>query len=219
MKGKNMVNYDNIREKIFQDKMNLTEKQKDILIAATELFATKGFAATSTSEIAKKAKVAEGTIFRHYKTKKELLLSLVDPLMIRFIGPFVKKDINKVLAHDFNHFEEFLRAMIKNRTAFLRENMHLIRIFIQEVPFHPELKERFIEHVGLDVFNRFREIIVHFQERGEIIEIPPESVIRLAGFSVFGYVVTMNIIAPKADWDEEAEIERTIQFIMKGLSP
>lgn len=47
-----------------------SEKQLKILEAAVEMFAEKGYAATSTSEIAKKAGVAEGTIFRHYKTKK-----------------------------------------------------------------------------------------------------------------------------------------------------
>lgn len=49
---------------------DLTPKQAKILQAAVEIFAEKGYAATSTSEIAKRAGVAEGTIFRHYKTKK-----------------------------------------------------------------------------------------------------------------------------------------------------
>ena len=56
----------------------LTEKQKKIIVSAIQSFAEKGYSATSTSEIAKKAGVAEGTIFRHYKTKKDLLLAIVD---------------------------------------------------------------------------------------------------------------------------------------------
>lgn len=48
----------------------MTDKQIKIVQAAVEIFSEKGFAGSSTSEIAQKAGVAEGTIFRHYKTKK-----------------------------------------------------------------------------------------------------------------------------------------------------
>src|SRR5690625_6761270 len=95
----------------------------DILAAATELFAEKGFAATSTSEIARKAGVAEGTIFRHYKTKKELLLSIVGPIMAKFIAPFIIDDFKKVLDQHYEYYEDFLKAVIENRRQFLEDNM------------------------------------------------------------------------------------------------
>lgn len=56
--------------KVNGEDVKLSEKQIKILEAAIEIFAEKGYASTSTSEIAKRAGVAEGTIFRHYKTKK-----------------------------------------------------------------------------------------------------------------------------------------------------
>src|SRR3954454_14005489 len=93
----------------------ITEKQIKIIKAAVETFSEKGFAATSTKEIAQKAGVAEGTIFRHYKTKKELLMSIVSPTMVKMIAPFVINDLNKVLNSDYENFEGFLRAMIDNR--------------------------------------------------------------------------------------------------------
>ncbi len=46
-----------------------------ILEAAVDMFGEKGYASTSTSEIAKRAGVAEGTIFRYYKTKKRFITS------------------------------------------------------------------------------------------------------------------------------------------------
>src|SRR4051794_38999386 len=70
----------------------MTDKQIKIIKAAVETFSEKGYAASSTSEIAQKAGVAEGTIFRHYKTKKDLLLSIVAPMMAKLIAPFVLKD-------------------------------------------------------------------------------------------------------------------------------
>src|SRR5690606_18989192 len=99
-----MSDNDFIIEQI-SDNENFTEKQKKILEAAIELFSEKGYASTSTSEIAKKAGVAEGTIFRHYNTKKELLMSIVMPLIAKFVGPIVVNDFNKVLDHPFDHIE------------------------------------------------------------------------------------------------------------------
>jgi len=49
-----------------------------IISAALELFAKKGFSATTTDEIAKKAKVSKGLIFSHFPTKDDILLTLID---------------------------------------------------------------------------------------------------------------------------------------------
>jgi AcrR family transcriptional regulator len=44
--------------------------------AALELFTTQGYHVTTTPEIAKKAGVAEGTIYRHFRSKQQLLNEL-----------------------------------------------------------------------------------------------------------------------------------------------
>ncbi|EAD5296161.1 helix-turn-helix transcriptional regulator, partial [Listeria monocytogenes] len=67
----------------------MSEKQRRIVAASIELFAEKGYAGTSTNEIAKKAGVAEGTIFRHYKTKKDLLMAITMPTLIGGVIPFL----------------------------------------------------------------------------------------------------------------------------------
>jgi AcrR family transcriptional regulator len=47
--------------------------RQKLLRAALELFTTIGFRATTTPEIAARAGVAEGTIYRHFSGKEELL--------------------------------------------------------------------------------------------------------------------------------------------------
>jgi AcrR family transcriptional regulator len=205
-------------EGILDDSGELTEKQRRIIHSAIESFAEKGYSATSTSEIAKKAGVAEGTIFRHYKTKKDLLLAIVAPVMAKFVAPFIINDLNKVLNQEYEHFEDFLTKMLENRRDFLVKNLHTVKILLQEIPFHPELKDLFKEHIALKVYGRFETLVVHYQAKGELIDIPPYSVFRFAFSAIFGYLIARYLIMPEADWDDEAEAERTIQFIMHGVA-
>jgi AcrR family transcriptional regulator len=66
----------------FQDKKkkrrtpNSEETRQAILQAALDLFLEKGYAETSVDEIARKASLAKGTIFFHFKTKLGLLLEV-----------------------------------------------------------------------------------------------------------------------------------------------
>lgn len=47
-----------------------------LIRAALELFATRGYHDTTTAQIAKKAGVAEGTIYRHFASKQQLVNEL-----------------------------------------------------------------------------------------------------------------------------------------------
>ncbi|KYD07819.1 TetR/AcrR family transcriptional regulator [Heyndrickxia sporothermodurans] len=212
-----MPKRDNVFDILFENQ-EMTEKQKKILEAAVEIFSEKGYSATSTNEIAKKAGVAEGTIFRHYKTKKDLLLSIIAPTMAKFIAPFFIRDFNKVLLSEYQSFEDFLRAVIINRMEFAKKNFPMIKILFQEIPFHPELKEQFKEHIINHVIKRLKLIVEEYQKKGEIIDMPPQTVIRLTVSSILGFVIGRYLMFPEAKWDDEAEIERTIQFILHGLS-
>lgn len=212
-----MPEHDSVLDILFENQ-EMTEKQKRILEAAIEIFSEKGYSATSTNEIAKKAGVAEGTIFRHYKTKKDLLLSIIAPTMAKFIAPFIIRDFNKVLLSEYQSFEDFLKAVIINRMEFAKRHLPMIKILIQEIPFHPELREQFKDHVLNQVVERFTFIVETYQKKGEIIDMPTQSVIRLTASSILGFVIGKFLIFPEANWDEEEEIERTIQFILRGLS-
>ena len=48
--------------------------RKRIVTAALSLFQTKGFEATTTKAIARKAGIAEGTVFNYFKTKEDIAL-------------------------------------------------------------------------------------------------------------------------------------------------
>ncbi|CAH1211360.1 hypothetical protein PAECIP111892_03545 [Paenibacillus auburnensis] len=195
----------------------MTPKQISILEAAVEIFSDKGFSAASTSEIAQKAGVAEGTIFRYYKTKKDLLLSIVGPTMSRMIAPFVMRNFNGVLDMPFESYEAFLRAFILNRLEFARNNFKIIRILIQEIPFQPILRKHFSENILNQVLERVTAITEHFKAKGEIIEAPTPAIIRFTVSSVIGYLVTRLLLMPEKDWNDEEEINLILSFMLHGI--
>ena len=57
---------------------NKETTRKQILRAALALFRKKGFQNTTTKEISKKAKIAEGTLFNYFETKEDLALYFFD---------------------------------------------------------------------------------------------------------------------------------------------
>ncbi|PFB31929.1 TetR family transcriptional regulator [Bacillus cereus] len=200
------------------DKRN--ERQMRILEAAVDMFGEKGYASTSTSEIAKRAGVAEGTIFRYYKTKKDLLLAVVMPTLTKFAAPFfVQAFAKEIFKSEYESYEGLLRVVIYNRFEFAKKHFPMIKILIQEVPFQPELKNEIQHLVEIELLSHFKKLIVKFQEKGEIIEIPPSSVLRLTLSAVLGLLLTRFLLLPEEKWDDEVEIENTIQFILYGLTP
>ncbi len=61
------------------------ESRSAIVSAALELFAKKGYSATKTDEIAKKARVSKGLIFAHFSTKQEILKAIIDEEIDRLL--------------------------------------------------------------------------------------------------------------------------------------
>ncbi|MBH0170294.1 TetR/AcrR family transcriptional regulator [Fictibacillus sp. 18YEL24] len=197
----------------------MSDKQRKILEAAIDTFSEKGYAASSTSEIAKKAGVAEGTIFRHFKTKKELLLAIVTPTVAKFVAPFfIKSFAKEVFENEYEHYEDFIRVVAKNRLEFVRKQFPVLKIFIQEIAFHDELREPFQKLFTEHVYQKFKKVIEHFQEKGEIVSLPPETIMRMTASSIIGYILPRFLLFSDKEWDDEKEIDQIVAFIMYGLT-
>jgi len=67
-------------------KTHRPDSKNQISKAALSLFIRKGIKATTTREIAKKAGIAEGTIYRHFKSKNDIASELFLNYMTMFRG-------------------------------------------------------------------------------------------------------------------------------------
>lgn len=62
------------------------QRRASILVAARDLFIEKGFAQTTTRQIAERAGVTDALIYRHFPAKQALLEALVDETIERLIS-------------------------------------------------------------------------------------------------------------------------------------
>ena len=196
-----------------------TEKQRRILEAAVEVFAERGFAGTPTAEIAKRAGVAEGTIFKHYKTKKELLIGVVGPLFFRLVIPKQLEPLQAIFRFPHPDVEALLTALYQERVAYLHSHARLVRIFAQEVSYHPELRSLAEETLGRMLLPDAVAAIERFQTLGLIVPAPPTSVLRIMIGTMASYGLTRFVLFPEHTWDDGAEVKLMIQVVTRGLTP
>jgi AcrR family transcriptional regulator len=197
----------------------MTEKQRRVVEAALEVFAERGFAGASTSEIAKRAGVAEGTIFRHYKTKKELLIGVVAPFFFRVFGPALMQEVLDVVEAEHESFEDLVRALYQNRLDFVRKHEQRVRVIAQELPFHPEVRALLEQEVVSRVFPRLAAVVRRYQARGELIDTDPASIVRVILSTLMSYVVLRFVLAPHRSWDDALEMELNVKVVVDGLRP
>jgi AcrR family transcriptional regulator len=108
----------------------LTDRQHRILQAATQVFAERGFEGAATAEIAQRAQVSEGAMFKRFRTKKDLLLAVTGPYLLEIGAPDLVPGLASALADESGGLEPLLRAIIRDRIEFARNHPAVIRILV-----------------------------------------------------------------------------------------
>jgi AcrR family transcriptional regulator len=187
-----------------------TDAQRRIAAAALEAFAERGYSATTTNEIARRAGVAEGTIFRYFATKKDLLTSI--------LAPVIKRNLETVLTAPHPTPESLMRAVLADRLALVRDHPGVMRVLAQEIPIHPELRDKFRAGVFDHLFPLALAAIARFQRAGQIDPtLAPPTVARIIGSTFAGYIIARVFLAPDAAWDDERETDAMIRVLTRGL--
>ena len=202
-------------------KLNLPEKEQKILEAAIDVFSERGFSGSTTSEIAKRAGVAEGTIFRYFKTKKDILRGVLIQMLNLAGDPIIVEGVRKILLNTENKdLREILKAFVKDRLEVLESVFPMIKIIITEALYHDDIREAFFQNIISKIFEIFTIFHRQMVERGLI----RENVIALTmGRSIIGnivmFVVYKQFFADKINGqDMEKELDAVIDIIMYGIS-
>ncbi|WP_297520549.1 TetR/AcrR family transcriptional regulator [uncultured Clostridium sp.] len=194
----------------------MTEKKKKILEVCIELFSEQGFSNVSTSQIAKAAGVAEGTIFKHFGKKEDILIKNIIPYILESIFAIVVKEFaQENLEINDKGFEKFIHAIVSDRILFLSENKKIAKILITEVMYRKELRIKLFNSIPSELKESFFMILDKFRNEGVLGDIENKDVIKFIAGSIFSYAIVSLTI--DKEFDDEEEIDKIVRFLVKGL--
>lgn len=119
------------------------ERRRAIIEAAMEEFIARGFAATRLDDIAKRAGVAKGTIYLHFKDKEsmfeELIRTAIVPLIGRMQGPPPTSGTVRDLIEGFAL--NFIQEVATTRRG------DIVRLIVAEGPRFPAIADFYYREV------------------------------------------------------------------------
>jgi len=116
------------------------DSRDEILKAAIQLFATRGFHETSMSEVAREAKVSKALIFWHFKTKEELFLAVLNKLLEPYVIDFAEE------SEKLGECEQ-IRKLIGGYVNFVRENASSVSFFLRRFMNGEEMPDAFTDQI------------------------------------------------------------------------
>ncbi|EOD00202.1 TetR/AcrR family transcriptional regulator [Caldisalinibacter kiritimatiensis] len=199
--------------------MNRAEVTKRKIIDSTiELIAEKGYAATSSREIAKKAGISEATIFKYYDNKDNLLNIVVETIIQDFLNYSFEHSFPKLLSEN-KSIQDMLQNILIERLTFFKENSNAFQVIIQEMMINPSIRELFIERVWVKLESISNDIFEKGKNEGVFRDID-NFFLQKALFGMLFYTnifeKILNIQSEKYSIKKQADM--ILDILLNGIS-
>ena len=197
----------------------ISKRQWDILDAAIKIFSEKGYEGGRTSDIAKEANISEGTIFRYFKTKKDLLIGLLMPLVVKFFRPLMFKSVEKIMDNEKNEtIDVVLKNLMLDRMSLIKKNAPLVKTVLVESIYHPELLEPLQKDVAPKIIPIIDKFFKDNIEKGNLRDIDPRLMTRSLVSLLAGFLILSNSLPEvfKTEGNEK-DIEKLVDILINGI--
>lgn len=204
-------------ENILKSYFNITDNdsmppgKKKTLEAAIKLFAKQGFNGTSTLEIAKTAGISQATVFKYFKTKEDLLYSIIVPVIPKLFLNFLKRVQNT------NTIEELISYVVEDRIRFLEENKDTVKIVYIELLTNETLKKQLIISIE-QVFSQinFKDMILDYKKQNKELneKLTTSEVIRSFSGPILTYSIQRFILFEDVSCENE---KHDLKFIKNQI--
>ncbi|MFN3505333.1 MAG: TetR/AcrR family transcriptional regulator, partial [Caldimicrobium sp.] len=193
-------------------KAKASKTKEKLLKAALELFSEKGYLGATTKEIAQRASVSELTLFRHFKNKENLFISVLDyysflPKLKELIRELESKPLNEALF-------EIARAFLNQ----LKSKKALVRIMHTEISRYPEDIKRAYQGTIAKIHEELALYFKNCQDNNLIKELSPillsQAFLGLF-FSYFMLKELKNMILDE-NLSENTIIEKYVEIFLHG---
>lgn len=194
---------------------NLTEKQKRVLQASLELFASQGFEATTSQQIAKRAGVSVGSVYHTFPTKQAILVAVLAPIFEGTMDTVANQFNDNTFGKGFESVEELVKVTIADRFYFADKNINVIRLMLGQMlvnsVFVEDLKNFFEQQAKQLVL----PTIVRLQAEQKIKNLPIEKILQILFYPLATYIGKRVLEINNMSLEEE--IEFAIEITIKTL--
>jgi AcrR family transcriptional regulator len=197
-----------------QDK---SQRRDEIMAAAKEVFARKGFHATTIADIAKQASLAYGSVYWYFDSKDELFHALM-AVEEGALRAHVAAALAALSASAENGMGETrFRAAVQATFEFFEADKATVKLLFRDVY---ALGDRFEEHLG-GMYERFIDDIETFvvasQERGEVVAAPP----RMVAYTMAALVgqLAHRRLSTHDDVTATQVADFVVSLVLDGLRP
>jgi AcrR family transcriptional regulator len=169
-----------------QQRFSAEDRRQQILQVATELFASKGYEGATTREIARRAKVNEAIIFRHFPTKEELYWAVIEAKCKVSAN---KGFLTELLALD-QPVRETFASLAETILGRREKDQSLTRLLFFTALENHRLSHRFFQSYVADYYEILGDYIQQRMDTGEFRKLDPQ----LAARGFLGMVVYHSLI-------------------------
>lgn len=191
-----------------------TQRQRQILDAALDVFSKRGFGEATTAEIARRAGVAEGTIYNYYRSKRDLVVALIRDLTDadRLAGVIDQAPRNSG--------EMILGRLIQDRLEMGLDNADRLLVLTSEVHHDASLRKQYMEEVARPILGRLEDYLRSGVGQGTFRDLDAGLVAR----ALWGMVVGLSAIhvlegkaGPLRTMPRDRMAKELTEVIMDGL--
>ncbi|TGL23694.1 TetR/AcrR family transcriptional regulator [Leptospira levettii] len=196
-----------------------SEKEKEIVNAAEEIFAELGFSGATTAELAKRAGTTERTLFKYFPSKFDLYKRVLAGLLLSTIVPNHMSDLKDKIQSQNPNFREWYILILKARFESVAKEPQKLKLLLGAILFSRDFAEIFGQLWKTNLYDTSIEAYRNFQKKGEIKKDLDLNQIVRASFSLgASFIITKIILAPKFPIDVDREIESIFSIFNEGIS-
>jgi TetR/AcrR family fatty acid metabolism transcriptional regulator len=187
------------------------DKRQRIIDVALKSFSHKGFYRTRISDIARGADVADGTVYLYFDGKGEILSTIFEDRMERFL------EVGKKTLVGVDGALEKLRRVIELHLKDLGENPELATVFQIELRHSSRFMELYSRSHLRDYFQLIAGILEEGQKQGEI---RADLDVWMATKCIFGILdeASTNWVLSTKNYRLHGAAPQILDFVLNGLS-
>jgi AcrR family transcriptional regulator len=190
-------------------------RQREILAAAFEEFAANGYAAARLDNVARRAKIAKGTIYLYFPSKSRLFQAVVRSL----IRP-VPEDFDSLVMGSSKSACQLLGDLISRQYSEVvakRKARAILRLLIAESGRFPELSDLYHREVIQPGARALRLLLEKGIASGEFRETGVTAFPQILAAPIVLAIVWNLILGARANLDLDAYRAAHVEFILRGL--